>query len=322
LSANGWVLGPVSDTGAMSRAEDQGPAVALDTRGGVHIVTPNGVYGFSGDGGRSWKIESIPLPPAMRVKTASLAVDPLGIVHVAFTAPVTRVIRPAAGKLGQYWQLRTISRAADGKWFGTANVLEGAPGWGEPSGPDDVLADWARIAADPKGGMHLTWHGTAYSRQYAHDAAFYAWQKPGAAWRTPIALLPRNSAREGSSAPFSYAPSLALDGERALALTFYDVFDGPKVQYFDTALSAFAQGRVEKLAMPVTQFVQAAVAAKRPELAMSLRFPAAAPEVWHGPGGQTMLDVLELLQSPFEPAGANIVVYQQLNLTAMLSGKR
>ena len=61
---------------------------------------------------------------------------------------------------------------------------------------------------------------------------------------------------------------------------------------------------------------------KRPELAMSLRFPAAAPEVWHGPGGQTMLDVLELLQSPFEPAGANIVVYQQLNLTAMLSGKR
>ena len=81
-------------------------------------------------------------------------------------------------------------------------------------------------------------------------------------------------------------------------MTFYDVVDGPKVQYFDTALSAFAQGRVEKLAMPVTQFVQAAVAAKRPELAMSLRFPAAAPEVWHGPGGQTMLDVLELLQSP------------------------
>ena len=57
LGANGWVLGPVSDTGAMSRAEDQGPAVALDTKGGVHIVTPNGVYGFSGDGGRSWKID-------------------------------------------------------------------------------------------------------------------------------------------------------------------------------------------------------------------------------------------------------------------------
>ena len=181
-TASGWVFGPIHDSGAKSTGRDIGPAVALDPRGGVHIVTPDGIYAFSADRGESWKIETIPLPPNEHIKSASLAIDPSGAVHFAFSAVVTRSA-PAAEKLGGYWQLRTITRSLNGSWINAADALSGMPGWSEPHGTDDVLADWVRIAADQLGGLHLTWHGTVNSRKFANDAAFYAYQRPGGTWQ-------------------------------------------------------------------------------------------------------------------------------------------
>jgi hypothetical protein len=314
FSPAGWVFGPIRDTGAKSEGRDVGPAVAVDAKGGVHIVTPSGVYGFSSDGGQSWKTEAVPMPPNLHIKTASLALDLAGTVHVAFSAIVTRP-DPPTGKLGGYWQLRTIRRAANGNWSDATDVLTGVPGWSEPKGADDVLADWVRIAADKQGGLHLTWHGTVNSRKYANDAAFYAWRKPGAAWQMPVQLVPQDPAR---GIKFSFAPSLALDGERALPLVFYDVYSGPNWIGFDTALATLRNGRMERSLLPVTQFVLAAIEAKQPEIALSSRFPASAPEVWHGPDGRMRLDVLELLKSGFEPVGANLIVYHRLDLTSSL----
>lgn len=306
---SGWIFGPIRDTGAKSAGADIGPAVALDARG-VHIVTPSGVYAFSGDDGKTWKTESVPLPRGETFKTASLAVDPAGVVHVAFSAVVRA---PSAnGKLGGYWQLRTIRRSVDGVWSEPLDVLATAPGWSEPKGPDDMLADWVRIAADHTGALHLTWHGTRISHKFGDDDAYYAWRKPGAAWQTPVQLVAQDPAH---GILFSYAPSLALDGERALPLVFYNVLAGSDWIGFDSALASFRNGRIEAPLRPVTQFVHSAIQEKRPELAMSARFPAAAPSVWRSSDGHVWLDVLEMLKSPLEPVGANLIVYQRLDLT-------
>lgn len=313
LGANGWEMGPVVNTGAASGGRDVGPAIAFDDKGGLHIVTPSGVYAFSGDDGRSWKTEEIPIPPGEHVKTQSLAADPAGIVHVAFSAPVEKD-HPASGDDGGYWQLRLIDRTPDGHWINATDVLGNIPGWMEPKkGAGDVLADWSRIAADRQGGLHVTWHGTLYSRKYANDASFYAYKKAGGNWSMPVRLVP-----PAPGIRFSYAPSLALDGDRALALTFYEVMAGADSPGFDSRLVPLRGGKIDGPSIPVTQFVSAAVTAKQPQSAMGSRFPGATANIWRTPDGHAGLDVLELLQSPFEPGGASLVVYQRLDLTAAL----
>ena len=311
LGQGGWVMGPVIDTGAASGGRDVGDSIAFDDKGGLHLVTPSGIYAYSGDGGVTWKTENIPLPPNTEIKTQSVTVDAAGTVHVAFSAP-TRRVDPPGFKQGGYWQLRTIDKTAKG-WANATDVLANAPGWKETHKPnDDVLADWVRIAADRQGGLHITWHGTTLSRIFAHDTAFYAWKKPGGAWSAPVALVLPDAAR---GIKYSFAPSLALDGDRALAMVFYDVYNGADWIGFDSSLLSLRGGHMEGPPLPVTQFVRAAIVAKHPDTAMGARFPAAAPALFHAPGGRVWLDVLELLQSPFAPGGPNLVVYQRLDLT-------
>lgn len=316
LGPAGWVMGDIVNTRARSEGRDVGPAIVFDAKGGLHIATPAGIYAFSGDDGKSWKTDTIPLPPGETIKTQSLAVDPAGIVHVAFSAPVARD-NPKSGEPGGYWPLQVVERTPDGRWTSVTDVLGNIPGWAEPKpGTGDALADWARIAADHQGGLHLTWHGTFYSHKYANDASFYAFKKPGGGWSSPVRLVP-----PAPGIRFSYAPSLALDGDRALALTFYETVAGADFPGFDSRLIPLRGGRVDGPPVAVTQFAGAAIAARHPELAMGSRFPGAAPAPWRTADGRAGLDILELLQSPFEPAGASIVVYQRLDLTAALRGR-
>jgi hypothetical protein len=307
---DGYVMGPIKDTGAKSEGRDVGDSIAADSKGGLHIVTPAGIYAYSADGGKSWKTETVPLPPNEKIKTQSVTVDPAGTVHVAFSAVVTRPAAPGT-TLGGYWQLRTIDRTADGNWVNPTDVLANAPAWKPLAGPGDILADWSRIAADSQGGLHITWHGTSLSHVFAHDSAFYAWKGPGKPWSAPVMLMPSSPA----GTKFSFAPSLALDGDRALAMVFFDTSGGANELSFDSHLVPLRLGKMEAAPISVTNFVQAAMAAKRPQTAMSSRFPAAAPAPWRA-NGQTTLDILTLLQSPFEPQGANLVVYHRLNLSA------
>jgi hypothetical protein len=169
-----------------------------------------------------------------------------------------------------------------------------------------------RIACDRTGALHLTWHGTRISRKFGNDDAYYAWRKPGGSWQTPVQLVAQDPTH---GILYSYAPTLALDGDRALALTFYNVLANSDWVGFDAVLASLRDGRMESPLRPVTQFVRAAIEAKQPQLALSSRFPAAAPTVWRTWNGHAWLDVLELFKSPLEPTDANLVVYQRLDLT-------
>src|SRR5262249_18417259 len=138
--ASGYVWGAPHKTGARREGRELGAVIATDGDQ-IHIVTPSGSYAMSRDGGLTWKVEPIPLPPGTHVKTISLALDSVGDVTIAFSC----VVREAkdTGKAegsGGYWQLRTMQRTPDGRWAGGSDALAEFPVWGEPFPGQDILA--------------------------------------------------------------------------------------------------------------------------------------------------------------------------------------
>ncbi len=301
------------DTGLKSEGRDVGPVVVA-SGDLVHVATPGGLHAVSTDGGQSWKPERIPLPPGGPVKTISMALEPSGTLHVAFSF-VVRSNPPSnkSGGNGNYWQLRSIVRSPEGVWSDAKDVLAGIPGWTVPPPDQDALADWVRVAVDAAGNTHLVWHGTAVSHIYAHDQSWYAQLGKDGALTTPVALVPPDPA---SGINFSFAPSLTLDGSRAYALTFYDVIDGPRWAGFDARLVALRDGKAVGNPLQITDLVSRAIVAKRPEDVLSNRFPAAAPSLFRTSDGHAWLDVVETLIPMGVDGAPRLIVYQRVDLTA------
>jgi hypothetical protein len=169
------------------------------------------------------------------------------------------------------------------------------------------------IAVDSSGAEHLVWHGTAISREYGHDQSWYARSGAAGGILAPVALAPPDMAR---GVKYSFAPSLTLDGERVLALTFFDVFGGEHWAGFDSSLVAFRDGKKQGGPLAITEFSRRAIAAADPRAELSARFPAAAPKLRRGPDGHVWLDVLHTLKPLRIDGEAALVVYQRINLTA------
>ncbi|HME23038.1 MAG TPA: hypothetical protein VKI44_17175 [Acetobacteraceae bacterium] len=310
-TSNGPVWGTPRDTLVKSGGRDIGPAMAARVDD-VHIVTPGGGHVMSTNGGVSWKEDPMPLPPNGQAKTASVAIDPSGVVTVAFSFIVNPTANAAknAGS-GGYWQLRTIRRAKDGTWTGAADALAGLQGWTEPPPTEDALADWVRVVADLSGAIHLAWHGTGISHIYGNDLSYYAFKPANGPLQAPIALVPPDPK---TGIKFSFAPGLALDNTTAFALTFYDVYDGTKWLGFDSRLLRFRNGKPEGDPIQVTDFVRRAIDSKRPADTLSSRFPAPAATVTRGPDGQVWLDILETLIPMGAPDAPKLIVYHRLDL--------
>ena len=315
LGSGGPTFGPVSDTGAKSEGRDVGAAIAADARG-LHLVTPSAVYGFSADGGRSWQTEPVPVPKGQRVKTISLAPNHNGAVDIGFSSVARdRTSNDENKGAGGWWQFRTIRRTDGGHWLDPTDVLSGIAGWGAPPPNEDALADWVRIAADSHGGLHAAWHGEAASHIYGHDSAYYAWRDVAGVWHPPIQLMSPDPAR---GLKYSFAPSVAIDDDRALIVVFYDVYAGSTWLGFDSAVALMHLDRMVGHLLPVTQFCQEAAKAGHPELALSSRFPAVAPAVWRAPDGHVWLDVLETLGPHYPGANGHLIVYHRVDVTSLL----
>ena len=290
----------------------------------MHIATPSGFDIYSTDGGANWRSELVPLPAGRRVKTISVVLDPGGTAHFAVSAVVHGPQNASTERASRgYWELLYVRRNPDGAWTSAENVLRGRPEWAEPANDDDVLADSVRIMADDQRNLHVTWHGTAKDRIYGNDYAYYAFRAADGAggwrdtWEAPQMLVPADPAR---GIKHSFAPSLAVDGDLAVALAFYDVFDGKRWAGFDSVARIVRHGRLDGPPIPVAQWVRGSIDAHRPEAALATRFPAIAPRLYHAADRRVWLDVLQTLIPMGFPEAPNLIVYQRVDLSPWLSG--
>lgn len=315
FDAAGWHWSDPVDTKAPGPGRDTGPSIAAGA-GSVHILTPAGVYTASRDGGRTWTTEPAVFGPDARVKTASLTLDasgrPLAAASVVIASPPLTEDRGHGG----YWTMRIERRSAAGVWEEVRGPLADHPEWAAPAHADeDVLADWVRVAEDRAGGMHATWHGTAVSRIFANDAAYYAFRPKDGGWRELVSLHAPNR-RRGDG--WSYAPGLALDGVVALPLVFHNRLSGGQDRGFDAELGLYRDGRMLAPPLPVTHFARDAILAGEPASALSAWFPGPAPTPSRDANGRVWLDVLMTLV----PAGVTapgLTVWQRLDITRWLA---
>ena len=228
-------------------------------------------------------------------KTVSLTLDNTGHPLAAASSVVVNPPRYSEDQgHGGYWTIRLVRRVSPGVWEPVPGPVDGRPEWAAPRQPDqDVLCDWVRVLSDSFGGIHVTWHGTAVSRIYGNDRAYYAWRSPGGVWSDPVQLREPDANRGYG---WSYAPSLALDGDRALTLTFYNLSAGNQMRGFDSDLGLFHDGRkgcARHRELPVTRFAERSIVAGEPANALSAWFPAIAPALVSGGGdGRIWADIL------------------------------
>ena len=314
-----WHWGPVRDTGAPSAGRDSGPAIAATNTGFIHIATPDPGYdAVSSDNGETWRAERIPLSAGRKPKTVSVTVDKSGSAHFALCVPIRGPQNPSQDRASQgYWELQYIRRSADGTWSVAVNPLAGLKEWAEPIGDDDVLADWPRILVDEANNLHLAWHGVASTRIYGRDHAYYMRRQAsgGDTWQKPILLVPYSAA---TSRPFSWAPSLAVDGTTAVAVSFYEVFDGNAFTGFDALARVIKNGTDEGSPIPISDWVLTSIERREPQAALTSRFPAASPQLYRDPGGRIWLDLLETLAPPDAPSKS--IVYRRVDMTAAITG--
>jgi hypothetical protein len=316
---DGWALEPIRDTGTRSDGGDVGPAVDATSDDEIHVISPQGGYGLSKDGGVRWLRGAVPIV-GVRSKSASIAVDRQGNAHVAYTAIMRDPQRPSEQRASDgYWELQYVRRTAEGAWVDAQNVLAGIGPWAAPNDGSDVLVDWIRLAVDAGSTLHVVWHGTANTRIYGNDEPFYirraaagadAWQPR---WQAPLQIYKTDRVKER----FAYAPSLAFDGETAVAVTFYEVMDRGREVGFDSVARIIRRGAADGPLIQLTRAVQVAVAAGKPELMLSTWFPAAAPRIYRA-NGRAWLDLLHAFDVDSSTKAPNLIVYQRVDLTEAL----
>jgi hypothetical protein len=309
-----WRWSDEVDTKIPSPGRDTGPSIAVDASG-VHILTTAAIYATTSDGGRTWTTEPVPFGSDQHVKTVSLTFDNAG--H-ALAAASSVVIDPPKYSEdvghGAYWTVRLSRRIAPGVWQSVPGPVDGRPEWAAPGNADqDVLCDWVRVREDRTGGIHVTWHGTAVSRIYGNDRAYYAWRSPEGEWHAPVTLWEADPKRGYG---WSYAPGLILDGDRALTLDFHRVYVGHDERGFDSEFELFRDGKSLAPPLPVTRFAEQSVITGKPENALSAWFPGAAPSLVRD-GGRVWADVLVSL-APTGVKAPSLIVWIRPELTDWL----
>ena len=319
----GWRAEPIRDTGAAGGAYDNGSDLAVRGDDEIHVLTYEGQYAVSTNGGSSWRVEQVPWEPGEK-KNPALAVDAMGNAHVVYTIKVRVPTERKSGQpSGAYWQLRYVRHQPQGGWVDAQDVLGASPEWGDQGMSRDILADWPDIAADRQGNLHVGFHGTAKSGRYGQDEAFYVRRPaagPGAwgAWEHPVPLHPVNRATRQSH---SFAPSLTLDPESdaVLAVVFFD-YQNQNREVFDSDALLLRGGRLVGAPVALSRNAKTALDANRPDDALATWFASAAPRLYHQADGRVWLDVLYTAQTPERHGSPHYVIYQRSDVRDILAG--
>jgi hypothetical protein len=320
LRGGTWSFERVRDTGARGSAHDTGPDLGVRGDDEIHVVTPAGQYAVSTNGGAGWTLDRLPVPTGRRFKNTALAVDREGNAHAVYTVQVRSPAHWSGDRPnGGYWELVYARRRPGGGWVDVQNALAGSPAWADKGPQRDALADWADVAVDPNGNVHVAFHGTANTGIYGRDEAYYV-RRPATSrgtwgpWEEAKPLHPIN--REGGTL-YSFAPSMGLapDGDAVVALVFFELRGYPR-EVFDSDAVIVRGGVVEDPPIPVSQMARRA---KRPEEALGNWFPSTAPRLHRQPDGRVWLDTLQVAETPEAHGAAHPVVYQRIDLTQRLA---
>ncbi len=327
-----WSFDPLRDTKATGRAWDNGPDLAVRNDDEIHLLTAEGVYAISNNGGVSWTREKVPVPTGASIKGPTLDLDRAGNSHVVFTAGFGNSKYPELhynDPNGLYSELRYVRRQVGGLWIDAQNVLAAFPEWSDfksakiPGSKEswDSLADWADVAVDEAENVHVAWHGPVNTHIFGNDEAYYT-RRPVSgkgtwrAWEGPSPLYPIDGPKGHY---FSYAPSLCTDALTKLAFTvvFFETTPGhPGVpgdagdQVFNSIFRIVRDGVLEGVPIELTSMAQ---------YGMSTWFPCAAPRLFHHANGRAWLDVLQTTTTPKrndEPFF--FIIYQRQDVTDLL----
>ena len=320
LRGGAWSFERVRDTGAPGSAHDTGPDLGVRGDDEIHVVTPAGHYAVSTNGGSGWTLDRLPVRAGLRFKNTALAVDREGNVHALYTALVRSPAHWAGDRPnGGYWELTYARRRPGGGWVDVQNALAGSPAWADQGPQRDSLADWADIAVDAKGTLHVAFHGTANTGIYGRDEAYYVRRRAtgAGAWGPWEAATPLHPVDRERGTLYSFAPSLGLapEGDAVVALVFFELRDYPR-EIFDSDAVILRDGTVDGPPIPVSQMARRA---KRPADALGNWFPSTAPRLHRQPDGRLWLDTLQVAETWGPHRTPHPVVYQRIDVTERLA---
>jgi hypothetical protein len=325
LSGADWKFEPIRDTRAGGEWHDNGPDISVRGDNEIHVLTPTGNYAVSKNGGLTWAVDKVPVPPGSHIKSPALAVDSFGNAHVAFTGQVRNAQEWSYSKPNHgYWELRYVRREPGGAWVDAQNVLAPFPQWSDSKRDWDILSDWPHITVDKNNNIHLAWHGTVNTHIFGNDEAFYI-RRPATAegkwgnWNEPRPLHPLNVAKGEHQ---SFAPSIALNatGDVAVALVFFDTTDGEHLLDYDARI--LRSGNVEGAPIVLSRLARITAAGGRQKEALSSWFPVVGPRLFRHPNGRVWLDVLTTVAVPEHHQSPHLVVYHRTEVTNYLGKTR
>jgi hypothetical protein len=291
-------------------SSDQGLAIVADATT-VHILTSDGHYNASNDGGRTWTTEVVPFGTNPHLASVSLTIDRAGRPLAA----ASLLVSEASGRTGARWTLRIVRRIGAGAWQIQPGPLDGRTEWASADPPgDDVTCDSLRVQEDQGGAMHAVWQGISSGQTAFGVQAWYALRPSGGEWRPPI-RLPQPDPVHGASK--SYVAGVILDRDNAMPLTSRELHSGWRYRGTDSELELFRDGEKRAPPLPVAGFIRGAMTENEPAAGLSAMAASASPSLFHAADGRVWADMLTIL-SPAAIKAPAVVVWQHQDLTDWL----
>ncbi len=296
-----WRWSGEIDTKAPALSRELGPAIAADADT-VSILSADGHYLGSRDGGRSWTVETVPFGNADRLGVVSLASGRGG-------RPLAAASALTSGPAGVRWTLRLARRIGVGAWQALPGPIDERPECMGP--PADTFCNAFRVLEDPTGTLHAVFLGTPAAGSDLPIQAWYAWLPPDGEWRAPVPLLAPDKLHGLGRAN---STDLLLDHDAVVLLAGFELHAGWRYRGDDAQLELFRDGAMRTPPLPVASFIRNAMTESEPAAALSASALNLAPTLLHTPDGRVWADVLMIL-NPTAVAAPGVVVWQRLDVT-------